>query len=39
MHLRTYERLKHQLLTHEGGLSRRVRSREPDYPSLVAYLN
>jgi hypothetical protein len=38
MHQRTYERLKHQLLTHEGGLSRRVRSREPDYPSLVAYI-
>jgi hypothetical protein len=39
MHLRTYERLKSRLLTHEGGLSRRVRGREPDYPSLVAYLD
>ena len=39
MHRRTYERLKHRLLTHEGGLSRRVRSRQPDYPSLVAYLD
>jgi hypothetical protein len=39
MHERTYSRMKHRLLTHEGGLSRRVRSRQPDYPSLVAYLN
>ena len=39
MHRRTYERLKHRLLTHEAGLSRRVRSREPDYPSLGAYLD
>jgi hypothetical protein len=39
MHQRTYERLKSRLLTHEGGLSRRVRSRRPDYPNLVAYLN
>ena len=39
MHRRTYERLKSRLLTLEGGLSRRVRSREPDYPRLVAYLD
>ena len=39
MHRRTYERLKHRLLRLEGGLSRRVRSRQPDYPNLVAYLN
>jgi len=38
MHERTYSRMKHRLLTHEGGLSRRVRSRQPDYPNLVAYL-
>jgi hypothetical protein len=39
MHRRTYERLKSRLLSLEGILSRRVRSRQPDYPSLVAYLN
>jgi hypothetical protein len=39
MHRRTYGRLKHRLLALEGGLSRRVRSRQPDYPSLVAYLD
>jgi hypothetical protein len=39
MHRGTYERLKYRLLTLEGGLSRRVRSRQPDYPSLVAYLD
>ena len=39
MHQRTYERQKHRLLKLEGGLSRRVRSREPDYPNLVAYLD
>jgi hypothetical protein len=39
MHRRTYERLKHRLLRLEGGLSRHVRNRQPDYPSLVAYLD
>ena len=39
MHRRTYERLKSRLLRLEGGLSGRVRSRQPDYPSLVAYLD
>jgi hypothetical protein len=38
MHLRTYERLKHCLLELESDLSPRVRSKPPDYPSLVAYL-
>ena len=39
MHQRKYERLKSRLLKLEGGLSRHVRSRQPDYPNLVAYLN
>jgi hypothetical protein len=39
MHRRTYDRLKHRLLTLEAGLSRRVRGRQPDYPNLVPYLN
>jgi hypothetical protein len=39
MHRRTYERLKRRLLKLEASLSRRVRSRQPDYPSLVAYLD
>lgn len=38
-HRRKYERQKSRLLTLEGGLSRRVRSRQPDYPNLVAYLD
>ena len=37
MHQRTYERLSHRLLKMESELSPRVRSKPPDYPSLVAY--
>jgi hypothetical protein len=38
MHRRTYERLRQQGTKLEAGLSRRVRSRSPDYPNLVAYM-
>jgi hypothetical protein len=37
MHRRTYERLRQEGLKLEAGLSRRVKSRFPDYPNLVAY--
>jgi hypothetical protein len=37
MHRRTYERLSHRLSKLERDLSPRVRSKPPDYPSLVAY--
>jgi hypothetical protein len=39
MHQRKYQRLSHYLLTLESDLSPHVRSREPDYPNLVAYLD
>jgi hypothetical protein len=37
MHRRTYRRLKGRLLKLEAGLSPRLRDKEPDYPTLVAY--
>jgi hypothetical protein len=37
MHQRTYDRLKHEGMRREAGLSKRMRRRFPDYASLVAY--
>jgi hypothetical protein len=37
MHQRTYDRLRREGMRLEAGLSRRMRRRFPDYPSLVAY--
>jgi hypothetical protein len=37
MHQRTYDRLRREGITLEAGLSKRMRSRFPDYASLVAY--
>lgn len=37
MHQRTYDRLRREGMNLEAGLSRRMRRRLPDYPSLVAY--
>ena len=37
MHRRTYRRLKGEGMRLEAGLSKRMRKRFPDYPSLVAY--
>jgi hypothetical protein len=39
MHRRTYERLRSQGMQLEAGLSKRMRTRFPDYPSLVAYFD
>ena len=38
MHQRTYDRLHRLGIDLEAGLSKRLKAREPDYPSLVAYL-
>jgi hypothetical protein len=37
MHRRTYRGLKSCLLKLEANVSPRLRDKEPDYPSLVAY--
>ena len=37
MHWRTYRRLRREGMNLEAGLSKRMRRRFPDYPSLVAY--
>ena len=39
MHRRTYRGLKSHLLKLESNLSPRLRDKEPDYPSLVAYFS
>ncbi len=39
MHERTYGWLKGRLVKLESNLSQRIRSKPPDYPSLVAYLD
>ena len=39
MHRRTYRGLKSDLLKLESSLSPRLRGKEPDYPSLVAYFS
>jgi hypothetical protein len=38
MHERTYHRLRSRLLKLEGGCSRRIKCKPPDYPNLVAYM-
>ena len=38
MHRRTYARLRRLTTNLEGSLSRRRKAKEPDYPSLMAYL-
>jgi hypothetical protein len=37
MHRRTYDKLINRLLKLEGDLSQRLKLKDPDYPSLVAY--
>jgi hypothetical protein len=39
MHRRTYDRLLKLGTNLEAGLSLRLKAREPDYPSLIAYLD
>ncbi len=39
MHRRTYQRLRRRGLALEAGLSKRIRSRAPDYANLVAYID
>jgi hypothetical protein len=38
MHRRTYEKLRWKAMKLEAGLSRRAKSRSPDYAAVIAYL-